>query len=217
MGIRVLLADDHQIVLEGLRLLLERTDDIEVVGEASDGNDAVRLVGELVPDVAILDVGMPHLNGVGAAREISARHSEVRIVALSMHSEQQFVTEMLQAGASAYLLKECAYRELATAVRSVAAGGTYLSPGVVSVLMEDYVQRVTPEGRTRTSRLTARETEVLRLIADGNAAKQVARVLDVSVKTVDTHRRRIMKKLGVDGVAELTKYAIREGLVSLDA
>ena len=216
MSIRALLADDHQIVREGLRLLLERTDDMEIVGEASDGEEAVRLAGEVNPDVVILDVARPGLDGIGAARQIKADAPHVKVIALSMHSDQQFVSEMLQAGASAYLLKECAYRELATAVRSVVANGTYLSPGVVSVLVEDYVQRVAPEKRGRPSRLTGREVEVLRLIADGSATKQVARQLEVSVKTVDTHRRRIMKKLELDGVAELTKYAIREGLVSLE-
>ncbi len=216
MSIRALLADDHQIVREGLRLLLERADDMEIVGEASDGDEAVRLAAEVHPDVVILDVAMPGLDGIGAARRIKADAPHVKIIALSMHSDQQFVSEMLQAGASAYLLKECAYRELATAVRSVVANGTYLSPGVVSVLVEDYVHRVAPEKRGRPSRLTGREVEVLRLIADGNATKQVARQLEVSVKTVDTHRRRIMKKLELDGVAELTKYAIREGLVSLE-
>src|SRR5687768_2276249 len=205
MVTKILLADDHQIVREGLKSLLNSHEDMEVVGEARDGRAAVQMAKELAPDVVIMDLGMPHLNGIEATRQITLREPEAKVVALSMHSDRRFMGEMLKAGAKGYLLKDGAFEELATAIRHVIANKVYLSPKIANVVVDDYV------------RLTPREREVLQLMAEGRATKEIAMDLKVSIKTVETHRRQIMEKLGIHSVAELTKYAIREGLTSLDA
>jgi len=215
MSIRILLADDHKIVREGLRALLEKQPGMEVIAEAEDGRTTVRLARELSPDVVIMDVAMPDLNGIGATDQIIAEAPDVKVVALSMHSDRRFVMEMFKAGASGYLLKDCAFEELARAVRAVAAGQTYLSPGIAGVVIKDYVRRLS-ETNSAFSILTSREHEVLQLLAEGKSTKQIASRLHVSVKTVETHRRHIMEKLDIHSVAELTKYAIREGLTPLE-
>ena len=215
MAIRIILADDHQIIREGLRSLLEKEPDMEVQAEAENGRHAVELVRKLRPDVVIMDIGMPDLNGVEAARRIMAEDLPIRIIALSMHADRQYVARMLEAGAAGYVLKEGAFEELSTAVRTVLGGKTYLSPRVAGTVVEDYVRHL-PEDQRAAAELTPREREVLQLMAEGQTTKQIARDLDVSVKTVETHRRNIMQKLELDSVAELTKYAIREGLTSLD-
>jgi len=215
MSIRIVLADDHQIIRDGLRHLLKTQKDMEVLAEAEDGRSAVQLVGKIKPDVVILDVAMPDLNGIEAARQISSQYPNVRIVALSMHSDRRFVAEMLKAGASGYLLKDSAFEELAQAVRTVVAGKMYLSPQITGGIIEDYVLRL-PNGRdSAASVLTPREREVLQLVAEGKSTKQIAGHLNVSVKTVETHRRQLMEKLDLHSVAELTKFAVREGLTSL--
>lgn len=216
MSIRILLADDHKITREGLRLLLDNQQDMEVVAEAEDGRTAVSLVREVVPSVVIMDVSMPDLNGVEAARQIVAQFPDVKIIGLSMHSDTLFVTEMLKSGASGYLLKDCAFDELALAIRTVVAGKTYLSPSISGVVVDDYLHRLSKADFSDSEVLTDREREVLQLLAEGKSTKQIALKLHISVKTVETHRRQIMNKLDIHTVAELTKYAIRKGLTSLE-
>ncbi|HUV94936.1 MAG TPA: response regulator transcription factor [Anaerolineae bacterium] len=216
MRITVLLADDHKIMRDGLRSLIEREPDMEVVGEAADGRRTVQLVRELSPDVVIMDVTMPHLNGLEATRQIVAEAPKVKVIALSMHSDSRFVAGMLRAGGSGYLLKDCAFEELVHAIRTVTANQAYLSPAITGIVVEDYVRRVPPRELSAFSVLTPREREVLQLLAEGQTTRGIASRLHTSVKTIETHRRHIMGKLDISGVAELTKYAIREGLTSLD-
>jgi two-component system response regulator NreC len=216
MSIRVLLADDHKITRQGLRSLLEKQQGIEVVAEAENGREAVRLSGETAPDVVIMDLTMPDLNGVEATRQILSQSPDVKIIALSMHSDALFVTEMLKSGAAGYLLKDCAFEELARAIRTVTENKTYLSPSISGVVVEDYIHRLSTQDFTGSDVLSDREREVLQLMAEGNSTKQIAQKLHISVKTVETHRRQIMNKLDIHTVAELTKYAIRKGLTSLE-
>ena len=216
MSIRILLADDHKITRQGLRSLLEKQQDMEVVAEAENGRAAVRLAAEMAPDVVIMDVTMPDLNGVEAAKQILSKSPDIKIVALSMHSDASFVTEMLKSGASGYLLKDCAFEELARAIRAVIDDKTYLSPSISGVVVEDYVHRLSKADFSNPDVLSDREREVLQLMAEGNSTKQIAVKLHISIKTVETHRRQIMKKLDIHTVAELTKYAIRKGLTSLE-
>jgi len=216
MGITVLLADDHKIMRDGLRSLIEREPDIKVVGEAEDGRTTVQLVRKLSPDVVLMDITMPNLNGLEATRQIVAESPQVKVIALSMHSDRRFVVGMLRAGGSGYLPKDCAFEELVHAIRTVVANQAYLSPTITGILVDDYVHHVPRRDSSAFSILTPREREVLQLLAEGRATKEAARRLHTSVKTVETHRRHIMQKLGVSGVAEMTKYAIQEGLTSLD-
>lgn len=211
--IRVLVADDHQMFREGLAGLLSAEPDFRVVAQAGDGREAVRLISELRPDVAIVDVTMPEMNGIETARRIRDEHPGTRVVALSMHAESRFVTEMFQAGASGYVLKMCDFDELAGAVRTVAAGGSHVSSQVAGEVIRSLAGLV-PE-TSDAGGLSEREREVLQLLAEGKSSKECAQVLHVSVKTIDSHRRQIMQKLGLGSVAELTKYAIRSGLTSL--
>jgi len=216
MSIRILLADDHKITRQGLRSLLEKQDDMEVVAEAEEGRTAVRLAREFSPHIVIMDVSMPDLNGVEATRQIVERTPDVRVIALSMHSDSLFVTEMLKSGASGYLLKDCAFEELTLAIRAVVDGKTYLSPSISGVVVDDYLHRLSKTAYAGPDVLTNREREVLQLLAEGNSTKKIALKLHISVKTVETHRRQIMEKLDIDSVAELTKYAIRKGFTSLE-
>ena len=213
MTLRILLADDHHLMREGLRTLLEKESDMAVVAEAGDGRSAVRLAREMKPDVIIMDIAMTDLNGIEAARQALAHAPKTRIIALSMHADKRFVAAMLKAGASGYLLKNCAFAELAGAIRTVAAGQTYLSPAVAGVVVEGYVARAAA-GAPAGSALSAREREVLQLLAEGRSTKQIATHLHTSISTIETHRRHIMERLGLFSVAELTKYAVREGLTS---
>jgi DNA-binding NarL/FixJ family response regulator len=215
MSIKVLLVDDHQIMLQGLRALLEKQPDMEVVAEAGEGRTALRLARDLAPDIIILDVAMPDLNGIETARMIVSEMSDIKIIALSMHSDRRFVVEMLKAGASGYLLKDCALEDLVRAIRVVMANQTYLSPEVAGTVVEEYVRK-SPDGDTSAfSILTAREREVLQLLAEGLSTKNVAARLHVSVKTIETHRQHIMEKLNTNSMADLIKYAVREGITSL--
>jgi DNA-binding NarL/FixJ family response regulator len=214
--VRVLLADDHEILREGLRSLIEEQPDMEIIGEADNGRDAVKLAEELSPDVVIMDVSMPDLNGMEATRQIVKKLPEAKVIALSMHSDKGFVAEMLKAGAVGYLLKDGAFKRLAEAIKTTRSGGTYLCPEVADVVREDYIRRLSAKEPPVAPKLTPREREVLQLVAEGWATKQIARKLNMSTKTAEGHRTRIMKKLDLHSVADLTKYAIREGLTSLD-
>jgi DNA-binding NarL/FixJ family response regulator len=203
-------------VREGLRSLLEKEPDIDIVAMADNGRTAVQLAAELKPDVAVLDIAMPEMNGIEATRRISRDDPQVKVLALSMHSARRFVTEALSAGAKGYLLKDCAAEELVRAIRTVAANETYLSPKVAGLIIKDYLKH-SPETRlSDNSCLTNREREILQLIAEGESTKETAFKIGVSIKTVETHRQQIMKKLNLHSVAELTRYAIREGLTPLD-
>lgn len=216
MGIRIIIVDDHQIVRQGLSTLLAKEPDMEVVAEAENGRKAVQLTKELAPHIVIMDVNMPDLNGIEATRQILHHNPDVKVIALSMHADRRFVVNMLKAGASGYLLKDCAFEELAQAIRLVMANKTYLSPGVSDIVIKDYVHGLSAPGSSAFSVLTAREREVLQLMAEGKSTSQIAEYLNISIKTVETHRQQLMHKLGIHSVAELTKYAIREGLTSLD-
>jgi len=216
MSIRILLADDHKIIREGLRALLDGESNMEVVAEAEDGRTAVQLTRKLSPDVVVMDISMPDLNGIEATRQILRDHPGAKVIALSMHSDRQFAARMLEAGASGYVVKDAAFEELATAIRTVVDGRVYLCSLVTGLVVEDYVRRLPETEPKVTSPLSPREREALQLLAEGKTTKEAARELHVSVKTVETHRRNIMEKLNLHSVAELTKYAIRAGLTSLD-
>lgn len=215
MAVKIILADDHQIVRQGLRILLEKETNLRVVAEAQDGRTAVRLARDLAPDVVIMDIGMPDLNGIEATRQIMAEVPRIKIIGLSMFADRRFVVNMLKAGASGYLLKDCAFEELARAIRVVMANKTYLSPEVTDLVIQDFFAGASG-GTSVYSVLSAREREVLQLLAEGKSTSQIASHLHVSVKTIETHRSQVMHKLNLHTVAELTKYAIREGLTSLD-
>ncbi len=216
MSYRIVLADDHRLMREGLKTLISGESDLEVVGEAEDGRAAVALAVELVPDIVIMDVAMPRLNGIEATRQILKQAPSVRVIALSMHSDRRFVGEMLKVGASGYLLKDGAFDELVRAIRAVLANQIYLNPRIASIVIEHHVRRPAAENASVWSVLTAREREVLQLLSEGKTSKQIAAQLHISAKTVESHRRQITDKLGLRSVAELTKYAIREGLTSLE-
>jgi len=216
MKIKILLADDHRIVREGLKNLLEKEPDIEVAGEADNGREAVRLAGKLKPDIIIMDIGMPELNGVDATRQILSVLPETRVIALSMHSEEEFIRRVLVAGASAYLLKDCAADELTVAVRRVHSGRKYLSQDISEMLMRDFVDSRWNTAGPGFTPLTDREREVLQLLAEGKSNKEISGKLFISVKTVESHRKNIMEKLQLFTIPELTKYAIRNGLTSLE-
>jgi DNA-binding NarL/FixJ family response regulator len=215
MEIKILLCDDHKIFREGLKTLLAAERGMRVVGEAADGAKAVSLAASLRPDIIVMDISMPVLNGIEATRKIIAAGKGGRVIALSMHSDRRFVAEALKAGARGYLLKDSAFEELSAAIRSVHAGKTYLDPAVASAVVDDYVGRIAASERSAFTLLSGREREVLQLVAEGKSTKAIASALKLSVKTVETHRNRVMGKLRVDSVAALTKYAVREGLTSL--
>ena len=216
MPYRILLADDHKIIRDGLRSLLEKETDMVVAGEAENGRKALQLTRKLDPDVVIMDVSMPDLNGMDAARQILSEQPGVKIVALSMHSEKLYVEGMLKAGVSGYLLKDTAFEELVKAIRVVCAGKKYLSPDITDIVLQDYLHPAATTDDQPAISLTTREREVLQLIAEGRATRQIADKLHISIKTVETHRKNIMEKLGLRTVAELTKYAVREGITSLE-
>lgn len=194
---------------------MEQERDMEVIAEAADGREAVQLTRELKPDVIVMDLSMPDLNGIEATRQVLEENPGVKVLALSMHSDKRFVAGVLGAGASGYLLKDCALDELVRAIHSVAVDQTYLSPSIAGVVVQGYTQQVRGSDAPVMSSLSPREQEVLQLMAEGKPVKEIASILHLSVKTVETHRHQIMNKLGVYSVAELTKYAIREGLTSL--
>ena len=215
MSIRILLADDHAVMRTGLRLVLERQEDFEVVAEAADGREAVSLAAKLNPDVAVLDIGMPNLNGIEATRQIGAANPNLPVVILSMHSDESYVLRALKAGARGYLLKESAESDLISAIRAVHSGKAFFSPAVSRMLVEDYVRQLQDrEIEDSYDLLTTREREILQLIAEGKSNKEIAAALNLSLYTVETHRGNLMEKLNLHTVPELILYAVRKGVIS---
>lgn len=212
--IRVILADDHTILRSGLRLLLERQGDVEVIGEASDGRETVDLLDTLEPDVVVIDVAMPNLNGIEATRQITSRYPQVGVAMLSMHSDESYVLRALKAGARGYLLKDSAEADLIEAIRAIHSGRSFFSPAISRMLQEDFIRDL--QGRDAEDSyelLTAREREILQLIAEGNSNKDVANRLNLSLYTVETHRTHILQKLNLHSIPELILYAVRKGII----
>ena len=216
-AVRVLLVDDHMMMREGLCAVLADLPDIEVVGQASDGQEALDLVRTLSPDVVVMDVGMPELNGVEATRRIRAEHERVKVIALSTHTDKRYVQQMLEAGACGYVLKIAAHDELVQAVRAASLGRTYLSPNIAGLVIERSTTAYAGGDVFASSSLGVREREALQLVSEGKTSAETAKEMHISIKTVETYRRNIVRKLGLHGTAELTKYAVREGLTSLDS
>jgi DNA-binding NarL/FixJ family response regulator len=214
--IRVMLAEDHAIVREGLRSLLEKQPDMEIVCEAEDGRMAVERVRELLPDVVIMEITMPNLNGVEATRRIINEFPQIKVITLSIHSNRRFVADMLEAGATGYVLKECPLDELVQAIRAVTAGEIYLSYKITGVVVKDYLKCLATVAGSQLSTLTSREREVLQLVAEGKSTKQIASELHVSTKTIEANRRKIMRKLNAHTIADLVKIAIIENLIVLE-
>jgi two-component system, NarL family, response regulator NreC len=212
---RILLADDHKLMRSGLKALIEQQPDLMVVGEADDGRQAVALAASLKPDLLVMDIGMPNLNGIEAAHQITQANPATAIVILSMHSDESYVLRALKAGAKGYLLKDSAESDLIRAVHAVAGGKSFFSPAVSKVLLDDYVRKLQRSGAEDAyDLLTPREREILQLIAEGNSNKDVANLLNLSVYTVETHRSNIMEKLNLRGIPELILYAVRKGIIS---
>ena len=212
MAIKILIADDHGILREAIASLLNNEFGMEVIGEAQDGRTAVQLAKELHPDVIIMDIAMPNLNGIEATRQIVREMPNIKVIALSIYADRRSVREMLKAGASGYVPKQCAFKELVTAIQNVVSNQTYLSSRISGIVVEEYIHRLEKNDNSAYSILTPREREVLQLIAEGKSTKAIAKELFVSNKTIEWHRRQLMNKLGAQSVAELVKYAIREGL-----
>ena len=213
---KVLLADDHNVLRKGLRRILEEQPDLEVVGEASDGRQAVQLAQTLKPDIVVMDIAMPLMNGLEATRQILLRHSDLNVLILSMYSDENYVVQVLRAGARGYLLKDTAEEDLITVVRAVAKGQPFFSPKIAKLLMGDNIQRLRTEGMSDSyDLLTPREREVLQLIAEGKSNKEAASALFVSPTTIETHRARIMDKLDLHSTADIVLYAVRKGIVQL--
>jgi DNA-binding NarL/FixJ family response regulator len=211
----VLLADDHKMIRAGLRLVLEQQADVMVAGEADDGREAVSLAADLKPDVVVMDVGMPNLNGIEAALQIRQERPETAVVMLSMHSDEGYILRALRAGATGYILKDSAEADLVGAVRAVAEGKSFFSPKVSRILLEDYMRKLRKTGAEDSyDLLSAREREILQLVAEGKSSKEVANLLNLSVYTVETHRGNIMQKLNLRGIPELILYAVRKGIVA---
>jgi len=213
--ITILLVDDHDILRGGLAAVLNNEPDMEVVGEAEEGRGALDMVRQHKPDIVVMDVTMPHLNGIDATSQICKEVSETRVLALSMHGESKFVSRMLEAGAKGYLTKNCTPEELVNAVRTVHNGKVYLSPKIATVVIQDYVDPDKSDSGPSLNALSSREREVLQLFAEGKTTKQIATMMHLSPKTIETHRSHIMEKLDIHSIAELTKFSLREGLTSL--
>jgi len=212
--LRIILGDDHTIVRHGLRKILEDEPDWTVVGEAADGRDAVRQVLAAQPDVAILDIGMPLLNGIEATRQIAKRAPQVRVLILSMHADEAYIIQALQAGAKGYLLKDSADADLIRGVAAVAAGKSFFSPVVAQVMLDDYVRHLAEKGIVdRYESLSEREREIFQLIAEGHSNKEIAEILNISPTTVETHRGHILQKLDLHGTADIVLYAVRRGVI----
>jgi DNA-binding NarL/FixJ family response regulator len=213
--IRVLIADDHGIVRKGLRLQLEQNSAFEVIGEASEGREAVRMAEELLPDVVIMDIAMPNLNGIQATAQLVKKNPQIGVIILSMHSDETYLTRTLAAGAKGYLLKENADADLYEAVKTVAGGKPFFSPAIANTLLEDYMRQLQQRGlQDSYDLLTDREKEILQLLAEGRSNKEAASLLNLSTNTVETHRTRIMQKLGLHSSAEIVLYAVRKRIIS---
>lgn len=212
---RVLLADDHRLMRTGLRLVIEQHPGFTVVGEADDGRQAVALAESLKPDVIVMDIGMPNLNGIDAAHQITEEYPDMAVIMLSMHSDESYVLRALRAGARAYLLKDSAEEDLTQAIKAVRDGKSFFSPAVSRVLLEDYMRKLQRAGvEDSYDLLSAREREILQLVAEGKSSKEIASLLNLSTYTVETHRSNIMQKLNLKGIPELILYAVRKGLIS---
>ncbi len=216
MKIKILLADDHRILREGIRLMIDTQLDMEVVGQAEDGLAVIKLALELKPDVIVMDINMPLLNGIEASRRIIKELPQMKIIALSMYSNKWFVRQILQSGVQGYLLKDCAKEELLQGIRTVFNGQLYLTQSINDFLIKDHITYLKKTDASLFSSLTSRECQIVQLIAEGKSTKDVASTLSISTKTVETRRQQIMQKLGIFSVAELTRYAIQEGLVQPD-
>ena len=216
MTIRTIIADDHTIVREGIRSLLEKEADIEIIAEATDGRAALELTNQLAPDVIVIDLAMPNMGGIEAIQKICKKYDDVKVVVLSMHSDKRFISRALKAGAKGYMLKDCAAEELIRAIRTVIANQIYLSPTIAGSIVEGYLNYMSTIGSGLLSTLTSREREILQLIAEGKNTRDISSILNLSIKTIETHRQRIMIKLNIDSIAGLTKYAISEGIASLE-
>jgi DNA-binding NarL/FixJ family response regulator len=212
MGTRVFLVDDHNIFRESLKLLLESAPDIEIVGETGESGDALALIKKKRPDIVIMDVAMPGLNGIEITRKITAQLTGIKVIALSAYSERKSVLRMFKAGAVGYLIKDCVFKELVYAIKAVARGQTYVSPQIADIVVDGCLKQSAKDARSNFCTLTDREREVLQLIAEGKTTKEIAFQFKVSLKTIETHRAHIMEKLKINSVAGLTKYAIREGI-----
>ncbi|MFN7220645.1 MAG: response regulator [Burkholderiales bacterium] len=216
MSIRIVLADDHQLMRSGLAALLRKDADFELVGEVGDGMNAVKMVRQLEPDILVIDLSMPGMNGIEAISRIQSEMPAVKCICLSVHYESRMVLAALDAGATGYVLKDSSFDELAQAIRRVLANQTYLSPALVGLVVQKYRHRHRVEAVDNPSALTKRERELVQLLSEGYSTSEIASRLSVSIKTVATHRQNILQKLGIGGIAELTRYALREGLTSLD-
>jgi DNA-binding NarL/FixJ family response regulator len=215
MPIRILIADDHEVVRDGVRALLEKQTDMAVVGEAADGREAAELAEDLHPDVIVMDVGMPNLNGIDATRRILAAHPQIGVVMLSMHQDESYVLRSLKAGAKGYLLKESLRSDILEAIRAVAQGRSFLTRKISRMMQEDYIQEMEQRGLEDSYELlTDREREVLQLAAEGKPNKEIAGELNISLTTVETHRTHILQKLGLHSVPELILYAVRKGIIA---
>src|ERR1044071_1254600 len=213
--IRILIADDHGIVRKGLRLQLEQNNAFEVVGEATEGREAVRMAEEWMPDIVIMDIAMPNLNGIQATTQVIKKNPQIGVIILSMYSDETYLTRTLAAGAKGYLLKENADKDLDVAVRAVAQGKPFFSPAIANTLLEDYMRQLQQRGlQDSYDLLTEREKEILQLVAEGKSNKDVASILNLSQNTVETHRTRIMQKLGLHSTADIVLYAVRKGIIS---
>ena len=216
MKVRILLADDHQIMREGLKALLGRRTSIEVIAEAENGIQALSIARKERPDVIVMDIAMPDINGIEVTRQLKSELPDIKIIALSMHSDRRFVSEILKAGASAYVLKHAAFEDLEKAIKAVMMNRTFLSADILESVVNDYVSQLSSSEYDAYRQLSDRERQVLQLLAEGNSTKEIAFKLHVSVKTIESHRQNIMNKLGIRSLAGLTKFAVREGLTSLD-
>jgi two-component system, NarL family, response regulator NreC len=212
MSIKIILADDHAMLRHGLSKSLQNEKDMEVIAQAKDGRTTVELAKELSPNLVIMDIGMPDLNGIEATRQIIKENPKVKVIALSMHSSKNFIIEMFKAGASGYLLKDCEFDELTSAIRLVMNNKTYISPAISDVVVDNYMRQPANAKESAYSVLSQREREILQLLTEGKATKQIAKRLHISPKTVEVHRLNLMGKLKIDSIAQLTKYAIQEGL-----
>ena len=216
MKVRILLADDHQIMREGLKALLGERSSVEVIAEAGNGIEALAIARRERPDVIVMDIAMPDINGIEVTRQLKSELADIKIIALSMHSDRRFVSEILKAGASAYVLKQAAFEDLEKAIKAVMRNRTFLSTDIFESVVSDYVSQLSTSEYNAYRQLSDRERQVLQLLAEGNSTKEIAFKLHVSVKTIESHRQNIMNKLGIRTLAGLTKFAVREGLTSLD-